>query len=185
MCISNFLKLTLFTFCIGVASNTYSDNKHDVIIDGGMVHLKGKIVGAACTVAIESKHQVVDMGKIRSNFFSGVGSDALPVPFFIKLTDCSSDISNSVGVGFWGNIDTKNPNIFKVTSKFGSGAEGIGVALFTSSNDLILPNTQISETYTLHNGDNRLQFIAKYRATSLQIKPGIAEAVTWFSLTYH
>ncbi|MGJ3356014.1 fimbrial protein [Providencia sp. Je.9.19] len=191
MCIWNISKLILLFSCVSYpfySNAATTNNRYHTIINGGAVHIKGALVAPACTVATESRSQIVDMGQIRSNFFSEVGSDALPVPFFIKLTDCSRETSQRVIVSFLGQVDKRNPHVLQINSPIEQintvNAKGVGIALFSSSNELILPNTLLSEAQMLHDGDNRLEFMAKYRATSIEIKPGVARATAWFSLTY-
>lgn len=161
----------------------FAGNNHNVLIDGGIVFLRGALVAPACEVSTENKTQVVDMGVIRSNQFSGAGSDAIPVPFYINLTNCTTVISQNVKFTFVGEVDKRNPNIFKNISK-SNAAKGVGIALFTPNGEQILPNVLYGEKLYIHDGHNNLQFVAKFRATEPQVIGGKAEATTWFSLTY-
>ncbi|EJC2626083.1 MULTISPECIES: fimbrial protein [Serratia] len=158
-------------------------NRHHVIIDGGMVHLRGALTEAACSVSTESAHQIIDMGQFRSNQFGDLGSFASPVEFNIRLTECSTAVSNTVGVAFYGVTDGKDPQVLKA-GEGENAATGVGLALFDRNGDIIPPNTPPRTGMALHEGENILRFMARYRATSRQVVAGNADASTWFALTY-
>lgn len=177
------LKLRVLSLVLSSSLLPFAGASYHVIIDGGALRLRGALVAPACTVATESRNLTVDMGQIRSNQFHGAGSDALPVPFFIRLTDCTTVASQNVGITFWGQSNAVNPHILRITPHI-NAAQGVGIALFTAKGESVYPNTTLPAVHTLHDGDNRLQFIAKYRATQPEVTGGIAEATAWFSLTY-
>lgn len=158
-------------------------NMHHVIIDGGMVHLRGALTEAACSVSIENIHQVVDMGQFRSNQFGDLGSFASPVEFNIRLTECSTAVSNTVGVTFFGVTDGKDPQVLKA-GEGENAATGVGLALFDDNGDIIPPNTPPRVGMALHENENILRFMARYRATARQVVAGNADVSTWFALTY-
>ncbi|MEQ4625806.1 fimbrial protein [Providencia manganoxydans] len=176
----NIFVVFLYTF---IPCLTFAGNQHFTIIDGGTVHLRGALVAPACTVASGSRSLTVEMGQLRSNQFGESGSDALPVPFSLRLTDCEPITSQNVGISFWGQVDTQNPHVLKVTEGI-NAAKGVGVALFTEDGQPIIINSHTPTTFPLQKGDNILKFVAKYRATAQQITSGNAEAATWFSVTY-
>jgi len=156
---------------------------HHVVIDGGIAHFRGVLTAEACAVSTDSRSQTVDMGQLRSNQFSGVGSLTSPVGFSIRLTECSTAVSEQVGVTFFGVTDGKDPQVFKA-GKGVNAATGVGLALFDEQGQIIVPNTQPRVWSRLHEGDNSLRFHARYRATSRQVTGGNADALTWFALTY-
>ncbi|WP_017891205.1 fimbrial protein [Serratia sp. S4] len=158
-------------------------NRHHVIIDGGRVHLRGVLTAAACSVSTESANQVIDMGPLSSNQFGDLGSYAPPIEFIIRLTECSTAVSNTVGITFFGVTDGKDPQVLKA-GEGENAASGVGLALFDYKGDIILPNTAPLSWANLHEGENILRFMARYRATSRQVVGGNADASTWFALTY-
>ncbi|MDL4454785.1 fimbrial protein [Klebsiella michiganensis] len=158
-------------------------NRHHVVIDGGMVHLRGGLTASACTVSADSVNQTVDMGPFRSNQFNGVGSLAPPVAFSLRLNDCSKAVSDTVGVAFQGVTDGKDPQVLRA-GEGQNAATGIGLALFDNQGELLVPNTAARSWTPLAQGDMTLRFLARYRATSHQVTAGNADAWTWFSLTY-
>lgn len=158
-------------------------NRHHVVIDGGITHFRGVLTAEACTVSTDSRSLTVNMGQLRSNQFSGVGSLTSPVGFSIYLTECSTAVSDQVGVTFSGVTDGKDPLALKAGEGI-NAATGVGLALFDEHGQIIAPNTQPLAWNRLHEGDNSLRFHARYRATSLQVTGGNADAFTWFTLIY-
>ncbi|EQA1667114.1 fimbrial protein [Enterobacter bugandensis] len=175
--------------CAGVALllmasvDVLAGNRHHVVIDGGITHFRGVLTAEACTVSTDSRNQTINMGQLRSNQFSGVGSLASPVGFSIRLTECSKAVSDQVGVTFFGLTDGKDPHVFKVGGGL-NAATGVGLALFDEQGNIIVPNIQPRVWSRLHEGDNSLRFHARYQATSREVVGGNADAFTWFGLTY-
>lgn len=155
----------------------------NVVIDGGITHFRGGLIAEACTVSTDSRHQTVDMGQLRSNQFRGVGSLTSPVGFSIRLTECSTAVSDRVVVTFTGVTDSRDPQVLKAGEGV-NAATGVGLAIFDEQGEIVVPNTQPRVWSHLHEGDNRLQFLARYRATDSQVTGGNADALTWFELTY-
>lgn len=175
--------------CAGVAlllmvsTVSLAGNRHHVVINGGIAHFRGVLMAEACTVSTDSRSQTVNMGQFSSNQFSGVGSLTSPVSFSIRLTECSTAVSDQVGVTFFGVTDGKDPQVLKAGEGV-NAATGVGLALFDEQGQIIVPNMQPRVWSRLHEGDNSLRFHARYRATSRQVTGGNADAFTWFALTY-
>lgn len=166
-----------------VTAGAHAGNRHLVIVDGGIMHMRGVITAAACTVSADSANQTIDMGQFRSNQFSGVGSYAPPVGFNIQLSGCSTAVSKEVGITFQGVPDGKDLQVLKA-GEGESSATGLGLAILDSKGEIIPPNTEPRILAPLSNGDMTLSFIARYRATSRQVTGGNADAWTWFTLSY-
>lgn len=173
----------LVALLLMASGDALAGNRHHVVIDGGITHFRGALTAEACTVSTDSRDQTVDMGQLRSNQFSGVGSLTSSVGFSIRLTECSTVVSDQVGVTFFGVTDGKDPQVLK-TGHGVNAATGVGLALFDEQGQIIAPNTQPRVWSRLHEGDNTLRFHARYRATSHQVIGGNADAFTWFALTY-
>ncbi|ENZ7484588.1 fimbrial protein [Klebsiella aerogenes] len=173
----------LFFLTLLSSSAVWAGNKTHVIIAGGIVHLRGQVTAGACAVSPESQNEIVVMGQVRSNQFSGVGTWADPVAFNLQLVDCSTAVSQQVGMVFSGVTDGKDPYVF--SAGYGSeAAQGVGIGIFDSGGTLIIPNTQPRYFTTLTKGTVTVPLTAKYRATSLMVAPGDASAVVDFSLYY-
>ena len=165
------------------ASMAAAGNRHHVIIDGGQVKLRGAITAPGCSVSTASRNQIVDMGIVRSNQFSGVGSYSPPVAFTLHLTGCTQAIYHTVGISFWGVTDGKDPQVLKTGDGPGISA-GVGLALFNAQDELLIPNTLPAHRQLIQVAETRLRFLARYRATSRQVTGGDASSMALFMLTY-
>ncbi|WP_058913907.1 fimbrial protein [Entomohabitans teleogrylli] len=154
-----------------------------VTAPGGNMRFQGVIIAEACRVEAGDRQMRVDMGQISSNRFHFAGEDANPVPFDVHLQDCSTAVSQRVGVTFYGIADDKNPEVLSVGEGPGI-ASGVSVALFDAQDRLIPVNTPPRNGSRLYQGPTTLHFVAKYRATEKQVTGGAANAHAWFALTY-
>lgn len=158
-------------------------NHWNVTLPGGNMRFQGIIIAESCRVEAGDRQLIVDMGRLSSNRFHSAGEDATPIPFDIHLQDCSTSVSQHVGVTFHGVADGKNPDLLSVGEGPGI-ATNIGIALFDSENRLIPLNSEPQIWNRLYNGPVILHFVAKYRATGQQVTGGAANAQAWFALTY-
>lgn len=158
-------------------------NKWNTTLPGGNMQFQGVIIAEACRIEAGDKQMTVNMGQISSNRFHAVGEDSAPVPFVIHLRECSTVVSERVGVAFHGVADGKNPDVLSVGEGPGI-ATNIGVALFDDEGNLVPINRPPVNWKRLYSGSTSLHFIAKYRATGRRVTGGIANAQAWFSLTY-
>lgn len=153
------------------------------LLPGGRVTVVAQVLNGGCLVSLSNTDKIVQLGDVRSNQFSGVGSDAAAVPFSIQLDGCSSNVSESVAVAFTGVVDTQDLQVLAVTPGPGA-AEGVGVAIFDERNQLQPINIPPAHFVSLNNGVNTLRFSAKYRMTQLFITPGAVNAYADFTLIY-
>lgn len=158
-------------------------NHWNVTVAGGSMRFQGVIIAESCRVEAGDQQMTVNMGQISSNRFHSAGEDANPVPFDIHLQDCSTAVSQHVGVSFRGVADGKNPDVLSVGEGPGI-ATGVGIALFDKEDQLIPLNSPPGAWRRLYTGPTTLHFVAKYRATGNQVTGGAANAQVWFSLTY-
>lgn len=158
-------------------------NKWNTTLPGGNMQFQGVIIAETCRIEAGDKQMTVNMGQISSNRFHAAGEDSAPVPFVIHLRECSTVVSERVGVAFHGVADGKNPDVLSVGEGPGI-ATNIGVALFDDEGNLVPINRPPANWKRLYSGSTSLHFIAKYRATGRRVTGGIANAQAWFSLTY-
>ncbi|EPG8311122.1 fimbrial protein [Klebsiella aerogenes] len=156
---------------------------HTVILHGGQVHMTGSVIGGACAVSTDSENKNVLMGQVSNNQFKGLGSWADPVSFELRLVNCDISLSQYVGMIFTGVSDGKDPLVFRA-GEGSAAAKGVGIGLFDSSGELIIPNTKARHLTLLNNGTVSVPLTAKYRATSRIVSAGDASAVVYFSLYY-
>ncbi len=111
-------------------------NHWNAMLPGGNLRFQGVIIAESCRVEAGDQQMTINMGQISSNRFHSSGEDANPVPFDIHLQDCSTAVSQRVGVSFRGTADGKKPEVFSVGEGPGI-ATGVGIALFDKDNQLI------------------------------------------------
>lgn len=158
-------------------------NQWNVTLPGGSMRFQGLIMASSCRVEAGDRQMTVNLGQISSNRFHDVGEDSNPIPFTIHLQDCSTAVSQHVGVAFHGVADGKNPDVLSVGEGPGI-ASGIGIALFDGHGQQLPLNRPPDRWMPLYRGPTTLNFVAKYRATGRQVTGGAANAQAWFSLTY-
>ena len=107
-------------------------NKWNTTLPGGNMQFQGVIIAETCRIEAGDKQMTVNMGQISSNRFHAVGEDSAPVPFVIHLRECSTVVSERVGVAFHGVADGKNPDVLSVGEGPGI-ATNIGVALLETA----------------------------------------------------
>ena len=64
------------------------------------MRFRGKIIAEACSLALSDRQMTVDMGQLSSNRFHAAGEYGDPVGFDIHLQDCSTVVSQRVGISF-------------------------------------------------------------------------------------
>lgn len=149
--------------------------------DDGSVTFQGQVVNAACSVSMDSGDQIVHMGQVRNSQFIAAGDWAKPVPFFITLEACDTSVSQRAGVLFSGESDGNDPGFSR--GLWAGAATGIGIGLFDAMGNLVKPDT--APWYRpLQDGENRLSYIARYRATEDSVNAGTANAQVWFIVFY-
>ncbi len=70
------------------------------------MRFQGLIMANSCRVEAGDRQMTVNLGQISSNRFHAVGEEQ-PNPFAIHLQDCSTAVSQHVGVTFHGVADGK------------------------------------------------------------------------------
>lgn len=126
-------------------------NKWNTTLPGGNMQFQGVIIAETCRIEAGDKQMTVNMGQISSNRFHAVGEDSAPVPFVIHLRECSTVVSERVGVAFHGVADGKNPDVLSVGEGPGI-ATNIGVALFDDEGNLVPINRPPANWKRLYSG---------------------------------
>lgn len=168
--------ITPLLSCFACASRTNN-------LTGGDMHFYGAVVNAPCSIEAQSLHQSVTMDQVRAASFPSRGSWAAPKTFWIKLDNCSNSLFQFATVAFMGTVDAKDPQVFK--AGFGAdSAQGMGIGIFDSKGNLIIPNSAPLSQYPVLDGKSVLYFTAKYRSVSEKIVAGDASAAINFSVIY-
>lgn len=149
---------------------------------GGDMHFYGSVVNAPCAVEPQSQHQNIKMDQVRTATFPSRGIWTAPETFWIKL-DCSNALFQFATVAFTGSADARDPQVFK--AGFGAdSAKGMGIGIFDSKGNLIVPNSAPLSQYPVLDGKSVLYFTAKYRSVSEKVVAGDASAAVNFSVIY-
>ncbi|BEM36247.1 type-1 fimbrial protein subunit A (plasmid) [Serratia marcescens] len=175
--------------CVGSMAMAEPDAPaKSVTATGGTVHFTGEIVNAACAVSADSDGQTVKLGQYRTASFKGVGDKTGLVPFTIKLQDCDTEVSTSAAVTFNGNADGTDKDVLAI-SNIGGGASGaasgVGIEIADQQGVVLAPNGgKFSTAQTLNDGNNVLNFTARYKSTAEVVTPGKADADATFTMKY-
>lgn len=149
----------------------------------GKINFVGSITDDACTVVNDvSNPLTVTLGKVSSSAFTTGSMTTAATKFSIKLTNCPASVT-SAQVTFDGTADNNDSTILKLTEETGV-ATNVGIQLVDKS-QAVLPLYTPSTSYALNTGDNDLDFVARYLATSLPVGAGPANATSNFTITYN
>lgn len=149
----------------------------------GTINFQGEIIDATCSVAPSSQNKTVQLGKIVSRAFTGVGSTSTPVDFSIDLLDCDTSKFKNTQVTFSGTADGDNLAIAN-SGQTVAAATGVAIQLKDSAGKPIKLGTA-SPNYILGNGTNSLQFKANYFATKDAVTVGPANGMAQFTVAYN
>ncbi|MER0132210.1 type 1 fimbrial protein [Klebsiella pneumoniae] len=131
-------------------------------------------MASSCRVEAGDRQMTVNLGQISSNRFHAVGEDSNPIPFAIHLQDCSTAVSQHVGVTFHGVADGKTPTCCRWVKVRGSPVDRY-CAIRQPGQQLPL-NRPADRWISLYRGPTTLNFVAKYRATGRRVTGGAANA---------
>lgn len=126
--------------------------------------LPGKIIAEACSLALSDRQMTVDMGQLSSNRFHAAGEYGDSVGFDIHLQGCSTVVSQRVGISFYGVSDIHEPELLSVDEE-NDASDGIAIALFNESGELVKLNQPPENWVHLTRGDMKLHMQARYKAT--------------------
>lgn len=148
------------------------------------INFHGVIMPSTCNVESESRLQDVDLGDYSRADFTAVGDRSSAKMLLIKLTDCSSSITDVI-VQFLGHADVDNAQLLALSAGNGNGITAQGIAISISDQmGNNLPINEDSQPYELTQGDNQLSFLLRYQATKLPIISGDANSTLYFNLAY-
>ncbi|EKC6277788.1 TPA: S/F1C fimbrial minor subunit SfaD, partial [Escherichia coli] len=105
-------KMAVMLFLLSPAA--LAGNHWHVMLPGGNMRFQGKIIAEACSLALSDRQMTVDMGQLSSNRFHAAGEYGDPVGFDIHLQDCSTVVSQRVGISFYGVSDIHEPELLSV-----------------------------------------------------------------------
>jgi major type 1 subunit fimbrin (pilin) len=173
-------KLTALSLLVmaGLASMTlrsaYADGN-----DSGTITFTGQVLDSTCT--LDSKALDVAMGAVTVDAFSTAGVTGRNVPFKIDLSNCNAKLSG-VKVELDGAADKTKPEFLGLDSG-ANAAKGIAIELLDNKAKQV-PINSVSDEYTITEGNNALNFDARYVSTADTVTAGDANASANFTLLY-
>lgn len=159
-----------------------------IVVNGGVVHFQGEFVNASCAVSTDTEDQIVHLGQHRTAAITAAAQYTANVPFSIKLVDCDTSTIKTAQFAFSGPRDTTDATLLKVSSGPSTNAvtaSGVGIEINDSAGSVITPNGAVlSKAETLINGNNIINFIARYKSTAAAVTAGQAYADANFVVSY-
>jgi type 1 fimbria pilin len=158
---------------------------HAAEVSGGTVNFHGSVVTTACAISSNSADLNVELGEIRATTLKTAGSQSAAAKnFSIVLQGCDSKTSTGVAVTFTGPADKGDPTSLAVGSNGGaSTAQNVAIRLYDENGAQVKLGIASGVT-TLRDGDNTLNFSAKYYSAAGNVTAGDASAVATYTLTY-
>jgi type 1 fimbria pilin len=148
----------------------------------GTVKFTGDIVDAPCVVAPESQDQTINLGQVKKSVFTAAGDKSPRTQFQIKLEECDATVAQNASITFTGLADETNNDLLNVSR--GPGAtKGVGIEI-SDRNSAPIALNKPSADFSLVNGQNIIDFGARYVSTVAAVTTGHANGVVDFNFTY-
>ncbi|MEO3989022.1 fimbrial protein [Pseudocitrobacter cyperus] len=158
--------------------------------DDGKINFIGNIIESGCEVnSTISSPMTVKLGDVAKTAFTNAGDTAANTEFTLVLSNCPTELQGKpVVVKYDGTPDQTNNDYLQLTD-YGSATAASGVAiqlLNASGTELPLGNSSES-TVIAASGDTKLNFFARYIATTAvaNITSGTANGSVNFTLSYN
>ncbi|UHM89176.1 fimbrial protein [Rahnella victoriana] len=152
---------------------------------GGTVNFSGSVVTSACAIGSDSANIDVDLGQVRTATLAAAGSEASTAKTFsIVLEDCDTTVSKAVAVTFSGTPDANDATSLAAGSNGGTGsAQNVAIRLYDEQGTVVKLG-EPAGAVTLRDGENTLNFSAKYYSPKGTATAGDASAVATYTMTY-
>lgn len=174
------------TFNQIVATGTITDITGDAIT----LQLSGRVQQAQCSLKADAvSADPVLLGNHDIADFKGVGTTTAAVDFYITLSDCEDDPSNSVARAFirldgvQGSVPVdRDLGLFTLTTD--STASGLGIQILRSDSTPLKLEEFVQMTDALTPGPMRIDLRARYYQTDGNVTPGVAKGALNFTMNY-
>lgn len=156
----------------------------NVFAEDGRINFVGSITDEACTVVNNPGNPLtVTLGTVnRTSLDGGAGKTAAPTSFAIKLTDCPSTVTSAT-VKFDGKSANGDNTALALTADT-DVATGVGIQI-TDAQNAIVPLYTDSSVYDLVQGENSLNFVARYLSIADKVEAGPANSTSQFTIAYN
>jgi len=167
---------------IAVAATIFSGMSSLSYASDGNLNFTGEITNNPCTVVGDSGANVnVMLGKVSQTSFANAGDEAAATSFALKLTNCSN--VTSAQVSFDGASDAVNKSLIKLSAG-ADAATGVGIGIYEANGSTLIPLFSKSKEVAVKEGAAQFDFVAKYVATSKDVKAGSANGSATFTVAY-
>lgn len=173
----------LLVLLLLLSATAEAGNRWHVILPGGNMQFKGEIIEEACSIALENKEMTVSMGLISGNNFHAAGAFSEPVHFDIQLQNCSTSVSQHVGISLHGVADSREPDLLAINNEQ-DHSSNIAIAFFDENERPIKLNHPPKFWKRIVDGPVTLHLLARYKAIQHPVMGGKANGQLWFFLTY-
>lgn len=155
----------------------------DVEGERSTIQFTGKIENDTCVLDSNASAQLnVDMGTITTATFKNTLTST-ERPFSITLTGCNPDTFTGMYVLFNGDLHNGQDDVVTVGGT--SPAENVGLQILQDGTELKLDGSAGTDVHTITNGENTLNFTARYKADSRDdVSGGDANALVNFTMMY-
>ncbi|WP_336768932.1 fimbrial protein [Pantoea endophytica] len=187
-------------FCAGCITSAQAikdvAQPRDEISQLARVNFTGALMSSACSLAVDSQEQTVDLGSVSGNKFRHRGDRSQNVNFSLHFKDCLAGAheyppdagittknywsrgERSVALSLVGTPDDFNNDLLRI-----NGARGVGLRLTDAkSRDMSL--NYGSKTFFLSPGDNTLNFNVSVEATQDYVQAGYIDAIVNVNVYY-
>ncbi|OZS65914.1 ferrous iron transporter B [Proteus mirabilis] len=171
----SFIAMLIATTSIFVANNALAAD--------GTIDFTGEIIDNACELAAGSDALKVNLGKVSKTALPSAGVTAAATKFTIKLINCPATVSTA-SVKFDAESYSGDDTVIALKQESGV-ATGVGIQITDDANTVV-PLFTASKNYPLkEDGENNLDFIARYIAKTDSVTAGLANANATFTINYN
>lgn len=169
------MKKTMLSACFMLAAA-------NAMAADGTIHFTGSITDQTCKIDTGSQNLPVNLGNVAQTALNGAkGMRAAPTQFTINMSECPETVTGA-NVKFDGTSDNNDQSLLALDSGTGI-ATGVGIQI-ADKNGAVIPLHSASSDYTLAEGANALDFVARYVSTGPAVTTGTANGTSEFTIIY-
>ncbi|WP_434660998.1 chaperone-usher fimbrial major subunit [Klebsiella sp. MISC125] len=189
------MKLKIIASALVLSSTVLAGH---ALASDGTVHFRGEVIDSTCEVTADTNDQNVDLGKVNTTAFTGVGSTAAPTEFNIDVVKCpatikttairfdgteASDGNGDLAIG--NPTETGTPGDYTGDGTDPTTATGVAIRIYNSEDNSQVELYKDSLPVAVNaSGEASMKFIARYIATNATVTPGTANADSQFTVEY-
>lgn len=171
---------------IAVSALVISAFASNAFAEDGKVNFTGTIIDQGCEVTADTVNQTVNLGKIAKSAFPAAGATAGAKGFSLVLEKCPETVTAAT-VRFDGTQVPGNNSILALSTESVNdvaAATGVGIQISDNQNKIINLYEDSSSYALSSTAANTLNFVASYISTAAAVTPGVANAVSNFTIVY-